>query len=167
MVATPGNEEPPLQRRGEPGRRRRRRRESALVWWALFGAWAALSWWLWSWRMALLGLLGWCLYQLMLVPTLCRVRTRQGFSCRERARGRLFACRDEHQQVKNDALWRLVGMRNRFRRKAAPDPNRETGQVLVSPAVRGRLAQVDRLLILLAAAGTLVTVAGMVYGYAA
>jgi ferric-dicitrate binding protein FerR (iron transport regulator) len=165
MVATPGNEGPPLQKRGEPGRRRRRRRESALVWWALFAAWAVLAWWLWSWRLALLGLLAWCLYQLMLVPTVCRVMTRQGFSCRERARGRLFACLAEHQQVKNDALWRLVGMRTRFRGKAEPDPNRETGQVVVSPAVRGRLAQVDRLMILLAAAGTLVTVVGMVYGY--
>ena len=167
MGATPGNGGPRQHRRGEPGRRRRRRRESALVWWALFAAWAALALWLWSWRLALLGLLGWCLYQLMLVPTMCRVMTRQGFSCRERARGRLFACRPEHQQVKNDALWRLVGIRNPFRRPSEPDPDRETGQVVVSPAVRGRLAQVDRVMLLLAAAGTLVTIVGMVYGFTA
>ncbi|GAA2426616.1 hypothetical protein GCM10010191_43930 [Actinomadura vinacea] len=173
MVATPGNEEPPPQRkgapgkRGEPGRRRRPRRESALVWWGLFALWGGVAWWLGSWRLALLGLLLWCLYQFLLVPALCRVMTRQGFACPAHVRGRLFACRDEHQQVKNDALWRLVGMRNPLRKKAEPDPNRETGQIVVSPEVRGRLAQADRALILLAAAGTLVTIAGMIYGYTA
>ncbi|MFC6933577.1 hypothetical protein ACFQHO_26645 [Actinomadura yumaensis] len=152
-----------------------------------------------SWRVALIGLLGWCLYEFLLVPTICRVMTRQGFSCREPVRGRLFACTSRHQQVKNDGLWRLVGMRNPFRdrsaqRPTAPAPTptgaamsdapgtppqrspdgraasgraneRDTGVVVFSPAVRGRLAQADRVLILLAAAGTVVTIVGMVYGF--
>lgn len=43
---------------------------------------------------------------------------------------------------------------------------RETGVVVFSPEVRGRLAQADRVMILLAAAGTVVTIIGMVYGLA-
>ncbi|SEG85946.1 hypothetical protein SAMN04489712_118114 [Thermomonospora echinospora] len=147
------------------GRRRRRSRESALVWWAGFGLLLAAAGWQRSWRLALLTLLLWCGYEFLLVPTICRVMTRQGFSCREPVRGRLFACTPAHQQVKTDALWRLVGLRNPRRKKAAPDPNRETGMMVYSPKVRGRLAQADRALILLASAGTLITVIGMVYGF--
>lgn len=206
MVANLGNDEPPLARKSAMGRRRRRRRESALVWWGAFAVLAVGAYLLHSWRVALIGLLAWCLYEFLLVPTICRVMTRQGFSCREPVRGRLFACTSRHQQVKNDGLWRLVGMRNPFRGRspqrpapgaadgrvpdAAPtaggmsDPTgtvpprspdgrapsgraneRDTGVVVFSPAVRGRLAQADRVLILLAAAGTVVTIVGMVYGF--
>ncbi|MEW2355381.1 hypothetical protein [Spirillospora sp. NPDC029432] len=185
MVASPGNEpqprpdaphephEPhgphedgPARRRGGTARRRRRpRRESALLWWALFAFWAAAAWYLRSWPVALLGLLVWCLYEFMLVPTFCRTMTRKGSSCREPVRGRLFACEDEHQRLKIDGLWRLVGMRNPLRGPDQPPAERESGQVVVSPEVRGRLSQIDRMLILLAAAGTLVTIVGMVYGY--
>ncbi|TDD74518.1 hypothetical protein [Actinomadura rubrisoli] len=160
MVANLGKAEPPAARRGT---RRRRRRESALVWWAVFAAFAVAAWMLHSWRVALLGLLVWCLYQFLLVPTLCRIATREGHSCPERARGRLFACGPGHQRVKNDALWRLAGLRNPFRAKG--DAHRDTGVVVYSPPVRGRLAPADRALVLLAAAGTIVTVAGMVYGF--
>lgn len=169
MVANPGNsstsEDPPLTRKGTMGRRRRRWRESAIAWWAGFAALAAVAWLLRSWRIALLTLLLWCLYEFMLVPTICRVMTRQGFSCREPVRGRLFSCTPAHQQVKNDALWRLAGLRNPLRKKPASDPNRETGVVVYSPSVRGRLAQADRTVIVLAAVGTLVTIAGMLYGF--
>ncbi|MEU6036260.1 hypothetical protein ABZ801_12700 [Actinomadura sp. NPDC047616] len=165
MVAHQGNQEPPLVRKSATGRRRRRRRESALVWWGAFAVLLVAAGWWRSWRLALLALLLWCLYELVLVPTICRVATRQGYSCREPARGRLFACSSGHQQVKTDALWRLVGLRNPLRRPPKADPNRETGTLIVSPAVRGRLAQADRALILLAALGTLVTIAGVVYGF--
>lgn len=169
MVPNLGKAEPPAAKRGT---RRRRRRESALVWWALFAAFGVAAWMLHSWRVALLGLLAWCLYQFLFVPTFCRVMARQGFSCTERARGRLFACKPSHQQVKNDALWRLAGLHNPFRPKP-PKPaqgkgaqyHRDTGVVVFSPAVRGRLAFTDRVLILLAAAGTVVTIAGTVYGF--
>jgi hypothetical protein len=185
MVANLGKEQPPAARRG--ARRRRPRRESALLWWALFAAVAVAAWYFHSWRIALLGLLGWCLYEFLLVPTLCRVLTRQGAPCVERARGRLFACTPSHQRVKNDALWKLTGMRNPSRRKRAPsrrdrdpsrrqrDPSRrepdadeassDTGVVVYSSSVRGRLAPADRALILLAAVGTIVTIIGMVYGF--
>ncbi|MFI0350621.1 hypothetical protein [Actinomadura sp. 9N407] len=159
----PGSARAP--RKGGAARRRRPRRESALVWWAVFAVWAGAAWWQRSWRLALLGLLLWCLYQFLLVPTICRVMTRQGYSCREPVRGRLFACRVEHQRVKNGGLWRVIGMNDPFRRPAEPGSERETGQIVVSPAVRGRLSQIDRTMILLAAAGTLVTIAGMIYGY--
>ncbi|MWA05736.1 hypothetical protein F8568_036350 [Actinomadura sp. LD22] len=163
MVANLGREKPPAARRGS---RRRPRRESALLWWALFAAVAVLAWYLHSWRVALLGLLGWCLYEFLLVPTLCRVLTPQGVPCIERARGRLFACSARHQRVKSDALWKLIGMRNPSRRK--PDPEETdgaTGVVVHSASVRGRLVPADRALILLASAGTVVTVIGMVYGF--
>jgi hypothetical protein len=176
MVATPGNEGPPFpnepapqKRKGGTGSRRRPRRESALVWWAAFALWAVAVAWFWSWRLALLGLLLWCLYQFLLVPTLCRIMTRQGAACTEPVRGRLFACRKEHQQLKNAALWRLAGLKDPFRKKTGtqPDPNRETGQVVVSPAIRGRLDPRDRTLIVLAAAGTLAVVIVMIYSYTA
>ncbi|WP_067459436.1 hypothetical protein [Actinomadura macra] len=162
MVANLGKAEPPAARRGT---RRRRRRESALVWWAVFAAFGVAAWMLNSWRIALLGLVAWCLYQFLLVPTFCRVMTRQGYSCTERARGRLFACKPSHQHVKVDAIWRLVGLRNPLRAKAK-EAHRDTGVVVFSPAVRGRLALADRVLILLAAAGTVVAVIGTVYGFA-
>ncbi|MEU6745663.1 hypothetical protein ABZ914_05525 [Spirillospora sp. NPDC046719] len=164
MVANLGREKPPAARRGT--RRRRPRRESALVWWALFAVVAGAAWYLHSWRVALLGLLGWCLYEFLLVPTLCRVLTRQGAPCIERARGRLFACSSSHQHVKNDALWKLIGMRNPSRRKPGPEEAEGgTGVVVHSASVRGRLAPADRALILLAGAGTIVTVVGMIYGF--
>jgi hypothetical protein len=153
----------------------RQGREHPAVWWAGFaglgvGGWLLgsrldESWQAEAWRAALLLLLLWCLYQFCLVPTVCRVRTRQGFSCAEPVRGRLYACTAEHQEVKNDALWRLVGLRNPFRGAEQPDPNRTTGTLVVSPPVRARLGQMDQIMIGLAAAGTLVAIAGAVGGY--
>ncbi|MFF4239432.1 hypothetical protein ACFYYL_26465 [Actinomadura geliboluensis] len=161
MVANPGKREPQAARRGT---RRRPRRESALLWWALFALFAGAAWWLHSWRVALLALLGWCLYQFMLVPTMCRVLSQQGAACTERTRGRLFACGPDHQRLRNDALWRLAGLRNPFQKEPHRD-EAETGVVVVSSDVRGRLTSPDRLLILLAAAGTVVVLVGMVYGF--
>ncbi|MFI0372784.1 hypothetical protein ACH35V_33395 [Actinomadura sp. 1N219] len=132
------------------------------MWWALFAAFAGIALWLQSWRVALLGLLTWCLYEFVLVPTLCRVLKREGYPCAERVRGRLFACGPGHQQLKNDALWRLVGLRDPFQKN---DEDPETGGVVHSPYVRGRLTQADRALILLAALGTLAALIGTIYGF--
>lgn len=173
MVAKPG--EPPAgaagpdgrepgPRRSTAGKRRRRGRESPLVWWAAFGVLLAAAALLRSWRLALLALLLWCLYEFVLVPTICRVMTRQGYYCREPVRGRLFGCTRKHQDVKNDALWRLAGMRNPLRTRPVADPSRETGVVVYSAQVRARLAQADRVVLLLAGLGTLVTIAGSFYG---
>ncbi|MDL4772804.1 MULTISPECIES: hypothetical protein [Thermomonosporaceae] len=188
MVANLGDREPPLAKKSATGRRRRRRRESALVWWGVLAAVAVAAWLLHSWRLALIVLLFWCLYEFLLVPTICRVTTRQGFSCREPVRGRLFACTPRHQLMKGDGLWRLFGLQGVARKRLgrsgpeAQNPprggvreggaaggggrERETGVVVFSPEVRGRLAQADRVMILLAAAGTVVTIIGMVYGLA-
>ncbi|HEX2317205.1 MAG TPA: hypothetical protein VHJ17_25890 [Thermomonospora sp.] len=145
------------------GRRRRRGREPVLVWWAAFAALLVLAWWPRSWRLALLTLLLWCVYEFLLVPTVCRVTTRQGFSCREPVRGRLFACTPAHQQVKTDTLFRAVGLPNPLHRPPRPT-ERDTGEVVYTPRTRGRLAQADRAMLLLATAGTLLTIAGMLYG---
>ncbi|GGV20249.1 hypothetical protein GCM10010182_47630 [Actinomadura cremea] len=168
MVANSGDEppsrpRPPAARKG--GARRRPRRESALVWWAGFAALAVAGLWQGSWRVALVGLLGWCLYQFALVPTLCRVLTPQGYACAERARGRLFACGPEHQRVKNGALWRLAGRRRGADRDGHRDVHDGTGVVVVSGDVRGRLAAADRALLLLAAAGTIAAVAAIISGF--
>ncbi|WP_329095682.1 hypothetical protein OG979_13335 [Actinomadura citrea] len=162
MVPNLGKGEPAAARRG--GTRRRPRRESALTWWALFAAIAGIAWWQHSWRVGLLGLLGWCLYEFALVPTLCRVLTPKGAACTERTRGRLFACGPAHQRLRNDALWRLAGLRNPFERGPVGDEG-DTGTVVVSSDVRGRLVPQDRALILLAAAGTVTALVGMVYGF--
>ena len=147
------------------GRRRRRVREPGYVWWIGFGVLlvAAVLWS--SWRLGLVALLAWCLYEFSLVPTTCRVMTRQGFACHEAIRGRLFSCTPAHQQVKNDALWGTIRLRNPFRRRdAAPDPNRDTGVVVYSPTVRARLADNDRNVLALATAGTVVAVIAAVLG---
>ncbi|GGQ12533.1 hypothetical protein BKA00_006521 [Actinomadura coerulea] len=162
MVPNLGKGEPPAARRG--GTRRRPRRESALTWWAVFAAIAGLACWQHSWRLALLGVLGWCLYEFTLVPTLCRVLTPKGASCTERTRGRLFACGPAHQRLRNDALWRLAGLRNPFEHGPVGDES-DTGTVVVSSDVRGRLVPQDRALILLAAGGTVAALVGMVYGF--
>ncbi|WUH98077.1 hypothetical protein OHR68_31930 [Spirillospora sp. NBC_00431] len=159
MVANLGKQEPPAARKGA---RRLPRRESALVWWAAFAAFAVAAWWTGSWRVALFGLLTWCLYEFLLVPTLCRVLKRQGHPCAERVRGRLFACGPSHQRLKTDALWRLVGLRNPFQKHT---DDAETGGVVHSPDVRGRLTQADRVLIPLAALGTVATLIGTIYGF--
>jgi hypothetical protein len=149
------------------GRRRRRWRESAYAWWAVFAVLGLITVALRSWRLALITLLLWSLYEFCLVPTNCRVMTRQGYTCLERVRGRLFACNAEHQQIKNDALWRLAGLSNPFRKPPPPpDPNRVTGVLVVSPKIRGTLEQGDRIVLTVAALATVLTVAGMVAGLA-
>jgi hypothetical protein len=146
------------------GRRRRRWREPGYVWWIALGALLVAAMLLDSWRLALMTLLVWSLYEISLIPTVCRVMTRQGFACHEPVRGRVFACSSTHQRVKNDALWRAAGLPNPFRKAAAPDPNRDTGVVVYSPAVRARLSSNERIILSLAGAGTLIATAGAVLG---
>jgi hypothetical protein len=151
-------------RKEHMGRRRRRVREPGYVWWSGFGVLLVAAVLLTSWRLALIALLAWCLYEFSLVPTVCRVMTRRGFACHEPVRGRLFTCSAAHQQVKNDALWAAVRLPNPFRRESAPDPNRDTGVVVYSPSVRARLAQNDRNMLALAAAGTIATIVIAILG---
>ncbi|MFC4913281.1 hypothetical protein [Actinomadura gamaensis] len=139
--------------------------------------WAAASWLAGSWRLALLGLAAWCLYEFLLIPTVCRVMTEKGYPCREPVRGRPFACTPDHQAYKNEGIMRLLGVRRRARpngpSNGRPDgrqagvPARD-GRVLVhSSAVRSRLAQADQACLILAGTGTVVAIAGMIYGFGA
>jgi hypothetical protein len=148
------------------GRRRRRWREPVYIWWAAIAALLIAAVVLNAWRLALLALLVWCLYEFSLNPTVCRVMTRQGFACHEPVRGRLFACSAAHQRVKNDAVWRAAGLPNPFNRTTPHDPNRDTGVVVYSPAVRARLSQNDRIVLTLAGVGSLaaivIAVAGLI-----
>jgi hypothetical protein len=163
MVAGPDRAMPPPPRDEETARRSRRRREPVQVWWAGFAVLGLAAVATKSWRVALLGVLLWCLYEFCLIPATCRVLTRQGYSCAEPVRGRLFACARRHQQLKNDALWRLAGLRNPFRRlPAQPDPNRTTGVLVVSPRIRARLASGDRVVLAVASLITLAVVVGIV-----
>jgi hypothetical protein len=146
------------------GRRRRRWREPVYVWWVAIAALLIASVLLSAWRLALLALLMWCVYEFALNPTVCRVMTRQGFACHEPVRGRLFACSAAHQRVKNDALWHAAGLPNPFARATAPDPNRDTGVVVYSPDVRARLAQSDRIILTIAGVASLVTILTAVVG---
>ncbi len=140
------------------GRRRRRWREPGYVWWIGFVLLLGAALLLGSWRLALIALAVWCLYEFSLIPIVCRVTTREGFACGEPVRGRLYACSPAHQRVKNEALWGAVGLRNPFRRAATTDSERDTGVVVYSPPVRARLAQNDRYMLTLAAVGTVVAV---------
>ncbi len=146
------------------GRRRRRWREPGYVWWMGFAALGVAALLTMSWRLALLDLLIWCLYQVSLNPAVCRVVTRQGLACHEPVRGRIFACSPPHQQVKNEALWRAVGLPNPFRKNQMQDPNRDTGVVVYSPTVRARLQQNERVILTIVGVGTLLAIIGAVYG---
>lgn len=158
MVTKPDNELP-------VGRRRKRGRESPVAWWVVFAALLVLSVALWSWRLLLITLALWCLYELILIPRECRVRPNGGQPCPEPVRGRAFGCRPAHQEIKNDAFWRFLGVRsNPLRRQPVPDPNRRTGEVVWSPSQRGDLDRSDRRILLLAVLGTIVVIVGMAYG---
>jgi hypothetical protein len=167
MVSGPASQpdggEAPSPRKGT--RRRPRGREPVVLYWAVFAVLLMAAFSLNSWRVGLFALMLWCFYEFLVVPTVCRVSLREGYTCNKPVRGRPLACTPAHQQVKTDALWRLAGLRNPLRKKPVRDPNRETGTMVYSPKFRGRLAQADRTLILLASAGTLVTIAGLLYGF--
>ena len=147
------------------GRRRRRWREPGYIWWVAVVVLLAAALLFGTWRLALLALLVWSLYELSLNPTVCRVMTRQGFACHEPVRGRLFACSAAHQKVKTDSVWRAFGLPNPARR-TRQDPNRDTGVVVYSPAVRARLAQNDRIMVTLAVAGAVIAMLGALLGLA-
>jgi hypothetical protein len=149
------------------GRRRRREREPVYIWWVAIGGLVVAAVVLGAWRLALLGVLVWCLYEFSLNPTVCRVMTRQGFACHEPVRGRLYACSASHQRVKNDAVWRAFGLPNPFSRSTPHDPNRDTGVVVYSPAVRARLAQNDRIVLTAAGVASLVGIIVAVLGVVA
>lgn len=132
------------------GRRRRRWREPVYVWWVVIATLMGAAVLMGAWRLALLGVLAWCVYEFSLNPTVCRVMTRQGFACHEPVRGRLFACSAAHQQVKTDAVWRSFGLPNPFSRSTPHDPDRDTGVVVYSPTVRAQLPQNDRIVLTVA-----------------
>ena len=158
MVTKPDNET-------SAGRRRKRGRESPVLWWVVFAALVVLSVALWSWRLLLITLALWCLYEFTLVPRECRIRPNGAQPCGNPVRGRAFGCRRAHQEIKNDAFWRFAGIKaNPLRKQPVADPNRRTGEVVWSPSYRGRLDSADRSVLLLAVLGTLVVVAGMAYG---
>lgn len=146
------------------GRRRRRWREPGYLWWIAIVGLLVAAVLLSTWRLALLGILVWSLYELSLNPTVCRVMTRQGFACHEPVRGRLYACSPAHQRVKTDSVWRAFGLPNPFSRPTDQDPNRDTGVVVYSPAVRARLAQNDRIVVTIAIAAAVIALLGAVIG---
>ncbi|GAB2815435.1 hypothetical protein GCM10022221_11680 [Actinocorallia aurea] len=135
-----------------------------IAWWLLFAALAVFGVVTWSWRLLLLTLLVWSFYEICLVRTRCRVKTRQGHECIEPVRGRAFAHDAHHQGIKNDGLWQLVGRTNPFYKPKLSDPNRATGVVLVAPKIRHRLDQQDRYILYAAFAGLFVSLVGMLWG---
>ncbi|MEV4258677.1 hypothetical protein AB0J52_36430, partial [Spirillospora sp. NPDC049652] len=146
--------------------RGRERREQPALWWGGFALWALLAWLAGSWRLALLGLAAWCLYEFLLIPTVCRVMTEQGYPCREPVRGRLFACGSHHQAYKTEAIKRLVGRARPPRDGSAAGAARDDRGVVHSTAVRSRLAQADQVCLILAGVGTVVAVVGTLAGIA-
>lgn len=140
-------------------------REPVLVWWVVFAGLALFALAKSSWRVLLFLLALWCCYEVALVPLRCRVRPNGGEICPKPVRGRAFGCAKTHQEIKNDALWRLAGLSgNPFRKQPIADPNRDTGELVWSPIQRGTMDPSDRGVLILAALGTLVTIAGTAFG---
>ncbi|MCD0450260.1 hypothetical protein LO762_13810 [Actinocorallia sp. API 0066] len=135
-----------------------------IVWWLGFAALVVIGVYTWNWRLLLLTLLLWSFYEICLVRTRCRVKTRQGNECIEQVRGRVFAHDKRHQGIKNDGLWQLIGRTNPSYRPPVSDPNRATGVVLVAPKVRHRLSQEDRYILYAAFVGLVVSLVGMLWG---
>lgn len=146
------------------GRRRRRSREPGYAWWIAFGVVLVVAALSTSWRVGLIGLAAWCLYQFSLNPTICRIRTREGHACREPVRGRLFACSPDHQGLKNEALWSATGLRKPFGGTAGHEPSSDTGVVVYSPSVRASLPQDELIILGFAALGTAASIVGMIVG---
>lgn len=161
MVSVP--RKPSAPPRKSP-RRRTDRDFEQVAWWALFAALVTYGAFMPNWRVLLFTLLLWSFYEFCLVRTRCRVKTRQGFECVEPVRGRVFAHDARHQDIKNDGLWNLIGRANPRYTPRISEPNRDTGVVLVAPRVRHRLDKNDRYLIYLAAAGTVISLIGMLWG---
>ncbi|GAB3277355.1 hypothetical protein GCM10027589_03140 [Actinocorallia lasiicapitis] len=153
---------PPSPR--QPRRSRAGRDYEQLAWWTLFAVLAAAAVWTLSWRLLLLTVLLWSFYEVCLVRARCRVKTREGFECKEFVRGRVFAHDKKHQEVKNDGLWLMVGRPNPYYDENKQKGPRDTGVVLVAPRIRGRLARQDRVLIYLAFAGLVASLTGMFWG---
>ncbi len=163
MVSSPRKPSAPPPRK--TSRRRVGGRDAEqIAWWLLFAGLTVVGLLTWTWRLLLLTLLLWSFYEFCLVRTRCRVKTRQGFECVEPVRGRVFAHDRRHQDVKNDGLWNLIGRPNPRYTPRISEPNRDTGVVLVAPRVRHRLDKTDRYILYLAALGTVVSLAGMLWG---
>lgn len=162
MVSNPRKTSSPSARKAT--RPRVSRDVEQIAWWLMFAVLTAIGVFTWNWRLLLFTLLLWSFYEFCLVRTRCRVKTRQGFECVEPVRGRLFAHDERHQGPKNDGLWMLIGRKNPYYKPSISEPNRDTGVVLVSSRVRGRLDPQDRLIIYLATLGTVVALAGMFWG---
>jgi hypothetical protein len=79
-----------------------------LAWWTGVALLGIVALYAGTWRLWALTVLLWSLYELCFCPTSCGVTTGGEASCRNAARGRLFACTDVpcHQRSKTDALWR-------------------------------------------------------------
>ncbi|MDX6738295.1 hypothetical protein [Actinocorallia sp. A-T 12471] len=135
-----------------------------IAWWLVFAALVGFGVFTWNWRVLLFTLLLWSFYEICLVRTRCRVKTRQGNECIERVRGRAFAHNAAHQDIKNDGLWQLIGRPNPFYKPKLSDPNRATGVVLVAPRVRHRLDQQDRYILYAAFTGLVISLVGMLWG---
>lgn len=161
MVSNPRKTSAPPRKASRP---KISRDVEQIAWWLLFAVLVTVGLVTWTWRLLLLTLLLWSFYELCLVRTRCRVKTRQGFECVEPVRGRVFAHDKRHQNVKNDGLWQLIGRTNPHYTPRISEPNRDTGVVLVAPRIRHRLDKTDRYILYLAALGTVVSLIGMLWG---
>jgi hypothetical protein len=166
MVTNRQQAMPPSSRKGPMGRRRRPGREPAYVWWIAFAVLGVLALLAGSWRGLLLVLALWCCYEYVLVPLECRARPNGAQACPEPVRGRAFGCCTAHQQIKNDALWRTVGLGGSPRSKPPEaDPNRDTGLLVWYPRKRGSMDPSDRVILIVATACTIAVIAGTAFGF--
>ncbi len=97
-------------------------RNRVISWWAAIALLGIFAWQSGRPETWLLPILAWSYYQLFSAPKLCGVETTRGHPCKNRAYGRLMACKREpsHDVYKRDAFLRLLGFHRGARPISAP-----------------------------------------------
>ncbi|TDD35287.1 hypothetical protein E1287_14370 [Actinomadura sp. KC06] len=99
-----------------------------VAWWSFIILLGVFAWQSGRPEVGLLPILGWSYYQLFSAPKLCGVETTRGHPCKNRAYGRLMACKNEpsHDIYKRDAFLRLLGVHRGGRPITAPASHERT-----------------------------------------
>jgi hypothetical protein len=125
--------------------RSKKERNSIVGWWSAIVLLCLVAWQMGRLELWLLPLLVWSYYQLFAAPKLCGVETTKGHPCKNRAYGRLMACKHtpSHDTYKRDAFLQLLGFRRPARSIAAPAPYTRRSKRVVADMAPSALVVVE------------------------